>query len=139
MAAPALIFHVFDEKNINSKQIVDDVLITKLMRILRRDEVVAVFADDIAIDLEYFWIAAPALHVTFSEIQKISALTLNIENTVMIPLLSFSSGDTGQRLMQKLCLGLRDLEIEQKGKHLGFVLGTNVLLDGWAKAFSSRR
>lgn len=54
-----------------------DVFLLKIQRVLRRDECVGAFADDIAVVLGDFWLSAPALQRIFVEFHEISALALN--------------------------------------------------------------
>ena len=110
-----------------------DVLITKISGVLKRDEIAAAFADDLALVIEDFWIAAPALQMIFKEFQEISALALNIEKTVMIPLWPFSTAEAVRRLIREICPGWRGLEVARRGKYLGFILGPNSAMDAWSK------
>ena len=103
------------------------------MGILKRDDVVAAFADDIAIVVDNFWTTSPAMHVIFSEFEEISALALNIEKIVMIPVWPYSSVKSVRKLIRELCPGRRNLEIARKGKYLGFVLSPNATHEGWTK------
>ena len=110
-----------------------DVLLGRLSQILKRDEVVSAFADDIAVVLENLWVSAPALQTLFKEFQEISALTLNVKKTVMIPLWPFQSAGSVSRLLRELCPSWRDLEVASRGRYLGFVIGPNAEADGWIK------
>ena len=56
-----------------------DILLTRLGRILKQDhEVVTAFADDIAVVIKHFWVAAPVLQQIFQEFKEICALELNM-------------------------------------------------------------
>lgn len=106
-------------------------LLHKLRGLLKKDEEVTAFADDIVI--ENFWIASPSLQRVFEEFEAISALELNIQKTVMIPLWPFGNATNVQRLIRELCPGWRSLEIAAQGKYLGFVIGPNAAANGWKK------
>ena len=110
-----------------------DVLLTRMAHMLKNDEVVAAFADDIALVLEDFWVSAPAIQKVFQEFQEVSGLILNISKTVLIPLWPFSGEANVRVLLRELCPDWRDLQIARSGKYLGFILGPNATQDGWKK------
>ena len=81
------------------------VLNTRLNGILKRNEVVDAFADDIAVVVDNFWVSAPVLEIIFKEFQEISGLELNIEKTIMVPLWPYGGEASVRKLIQEFCPG----------------------------------
>jgi hypothetical protein len=111
-----------------------DVFLSRLQKHLHGSEVAGAFADDIAIVVEDFWRSAPTLQRLFSDFQEISALTLNVKKTVMIPLWPFSCARNLRTLIQEVCAQWADFAIDGKGKYLGFLLGPGAGPERWTGA-----
>ena len=110
-----------------------DVLLTKLARVLKNDETIAAFADDIAVVVDNFWVSSPVIQSLFKQFHEISGLSLNIAKTVIIPLWPFNGDCNIRALIREFCPEWRDLQVRKQGKYLGFILGPNAAQDGWEK------
>ena len=70
-----------------------DVLITRLNGILKRDEVVDAFADDIAVVVDNFWVSAPVLEIISSSSKRYPGSSLTSRRQLWFP-----CGPMGARL-----------------------------------------
>ena len=100
-----------------------DVLLSKLGRLLTRDEVVRAFADDTAAVIDDYAKHLPMIAKIFEEYRQISGLQLNIKKTVFIPLWKASSIEQLRTLIKELCPGWEHIKIDSQGKYLGFIIG----------------
>ena len=80
-----------------------DILIKRLEGTLIVDEVVRAFADDTAVVLANCTRSLPYLVTLFHEFESISALSLNIDKTIFIPLWQVQSWQNVRALIQELC------------------------------------
>jgi hypothetical protein len=110
-----------------------DVLLDRIDDLLHGDEAIGAFADDIAVVVENFWITAPAMEVLFTEFRSISALSLNVKKTVMVPLWPYSDAVNVASLIKEFCPRWADFVIDGKAKYLGFLLGPKAGEDAWNK------
>ena len=83
--------------------------------------------------VENFWIAAPSLAILFEELRLISALSLNVIKTVMVPLWPYSTSRSVSNLVREMCPGWANMAVERKGKYPGFLIGPGVGSDAWDK------
>ena len=111
-----------------------DVLLRKIQRQLRGSETIGAFADDIAVVVDNVWKSAPGLRLLFQEFEQISALSLNVKKTVLIPLWKFSHERNIRCLLKENCPGFANVIIDDKGKYLGFLIGPGAPAVEWAKA-----
>ena len=110
-----------------------DILLARISKVLREDEAVGAFADDIAVVLNNFWVAAPVLQPIFQEFHRISALQLNPRKTVMVPLWPYKGEGSIRKLIREFCPGWVDFDIAPCGKYLGYVIGPGAGQDRWSK------
>jgi hypothetical protein len=110
-----------------------DVLLCKIDKLLSGDETIGAFADDIAVVVSNIWTSASSLQVLFEEFEDISALSLNVKKTIMIPLWQITRQQTVSRLLRELCPAWRDLAIDLKGKYLGFWIGPDAMTERWKR------
>jgi hypothetical protein len=98
------------------------------------DTAVAVaFADDTAVAVNSYARTLPRLQSLFSEFEQISALSLNIAKTVMIPLWKYSSASNLRNLICELCPGWKNIGIASYGKYLGYMIGPGSAGESWKK------
>ena len=86
--------------------------------------------------LEDFWRSASTLQRLFNDFPDISALTLNVKKTVMIPLWPFSCTRNLRTLVREFCAQWADVTIDDEGKYLGFLLGPGAGPKRWAGALA---
>jgi hypothetical protein len=110
-----------------------DVLLERIDALLHGDEQLGAFADDIAVVVENFWVSVGPLEALFKEFRSISALSLNVKKTLMIPLWPCCNQANVARLVKEECPGWGDISIVGKGKYLGFLLGPEAGEEGWNK------
>lgn len=116
--------------------ICSDVLLTRITKLFGKNEAIGAFADDIAVLLESFWVAAPSLQPFFQEFQQISALQLNVCKPVMMPPWSFISKDNVVKLEREFCPGWAKFEVVSCGKYLGYLIGPGAGAGVWSKALA---
>ena len=100
-----------------------DILLREVADTLRGDSVVRAFADDTAVVVENYITALPTLCRIFNEFHAISALSLNIDKTVLIPLWPRANEKNVRKLVRQHAPDWRDIAIQPHGKYLGFVIG----------------
>ena len=118
-----------------------DILLREISAVLAGDDVARAFADDTAVVVEDFKKTLPELQVLFREFEEISALSLNIDKTVFIPLWPSDSFDDVRVQIQLACPAWSNLSVRYSGKYLGFVIGPGAGSASWTKPldkFASR-
>ena len=109
-----------------------DVLLREMAQILWNDgEIVQALADDTAADVKKYVTALPALAKLFSEYELISALQLNIDKTVFMPLWRYSSEGAVRSSIREICPVRWNITISSFGKYLGFVIGPGSEFRSW--------
>jgi hypothetical protein len=113
-----------------------DVLLRKIESQLSGDEISGAFADDIAVVVSVVWKSAISLRMLFAVFQEISALSLNVEKTIMIPLWQAGSCPNVRIVLRELCPPWKEISIHSKGKYLGFWIGPDAEKERWKKPLS---
>ena len=89
------------------------------------------YADDIAVVLQSFWSAAPAVAALFQEYGDISNLKLSISKCVMVPLWpSFNQASVFRLVLEHVPTWNKFL-IRERGKYLGFWIGPGAGDHSW--------
>eukprot|EP00973_Karenia_brevis_P019985 2743051-Karenia_brevis.AAC.1 len=76
-----------------------------------------------AVVLNDFRASLPHLHMLFLEFKKISALDLNVEKTLFIPLWKYQSVHGVTTAITDVCPAWHKMKVDSKGKYLGLVIG----------------
>ena len=96
------------------------VLLYRINRVFGKHELLRAYADDIALVLMDYQKSASAIAIIFEEFAAISALKLNINKTVFIPLWPFCFAEHVQRFIRDEC---PDIHVDNKGELLGAFVG----------------
>ena len=110
-----------------------DILIRKISTLTGPEGCIGAFADDIAMVVQDFWAVAPLLQREFTEFQAISALSLNVNKTVVIPLWPTHMDNTFKNLLKEACPRWANVAVDSKGKYLGFLIGPGAGDSCWVK------
>jgi hypothetical protein len=109
-----------------------DVLLIRLRNTLHgEDEVTRAFADDTAVVIADYAKSIGTISIVFSQYAAISGLELNIKKTMFIPLWPVSSIRGLRNLVRELCPAWGGINIDVKGKYLGFVIGPGQGSKSW--------
>jgi len=90
------------------------------------------YADDTALVLQDFWVAAPALVKIFTDWRAVSGLRLNMAKSIIIPLNSRKVDTFAERLRCDAA-GWEDMSVNTTCKYLGFYVGPGKSDLSWKK------
>ena len=110
-----------------------DILLRALAGHLHGDEALCAFADDTAVVVANWIRCIPALSKLFDEFRRISALALNIQKTVFIPLWKVSSVEELRFRITEVCPLWHSINLDNAGKYLGFMIGPGSHGRSWQK------
>ena len=113
-----------------------DALVHAISCNLNSKEALGAFADDIGIVVTNVWKTAPILQILFQQFQAISALSLNVSKTVLIPLWQFMTCKNMRTLLRETCPKWSQIAIRKAGKYLGFYVGPEAYNQIWQRPLS---
>lgn len=110
-----------------------DGLISRIAAVIGQGGTVTAFADDIGAVIENMWTTLPVLRNVFAEFEQISGLSINIKKTVAIPLWPHGSDRNVQTLIKEHCPAWGSMQVADRGKYLGFIVGPGAGEESWNK------
>ena len=117
--------------------LVGDVLLRKLARSVP-DMMQRAYADDLAMVVADLGRSLPVLVRIFGQFGSVSGLRLNLKKVVVIPL-----GDVDKKIVLRTLTGAGPgwgaMQVEDRAKYLGFLLGPGKAEHGWQQAFAKAR
>ena len=109
-----------------------DVLLIRVQRALKNDEIVKVFADDTAVVIHDYAVSVPTLAFIFKEFEQISGLALNMKKTTFIPMWPIGDTKSFRNLFTETCPLWKEVRIDMKAKYLGFQIGPGAGTSTWS-------
>ena len=110
-----------------------DILLREIAGALGGEDLVRAFADDTGVVIEDFEATLPKLHMLFEEFERISALAINVQKTLFIPLWATDTMTTMSNKLRRACPEWGDFAVKSFGKYLGFMIGPGARGASWTK------
>ena len=114
--------------------LVGDLLLRKLARSMT-DMMQRAYADDLAMVVADLRHTLPILVHIFGQFGSVSGLRLNVKKVVIIPLGDVDKNEV-LRMLTSAGPGWGAMQVEDRAKYLGFILGPGKAEHGWTQAFA---